>query len=153
MKRLYFINDWFARQPWYIRYPLYIVLGSSYVLFTNGLDWIFGESQFNVIISLITYLCLIGLVVFQSQVQNAFIYTQSDVFGIRINGNRVDFQARHISEVSMTEDQILQIRRINRVDSFDLSPFREKDRAKLMKYLKEFLCDEVELHGNGISTV
>ena len=153
MKRLYFINDWFARQPWYLRYPLMILLGSSYVLFTQGLDWIFGESQINVIISIITYLCVIGLIIFQLQIKNAFIYTQGDVFGLRIDGNRVDFQARHISEVSLDENHLLQIRRINRVDSFDLSPFREKDREKLMKYLKEFLSEEVEMHSNRIPTV
>ncbi|ARN76684.1 hypothetical protein BST97_00950 [Nonlabens spongiae] len=153
MKRLYFINDWFARQPGYVRYPLIIVLGSSYVLFTNGLDWIFGESQLNVIISIITYLCLVGWIIFQSQVKNAFIYTQGDIFGIRIDGNRVDFQATHISEVSLDDNHLLKIRRINRIDSFDLSPFREKDRDKLMKYLKEFLSDEVELHSNSIPTV
>jgi len=130
-----------------------ILLGSSYVLFTQGLDWIFGESQINVIISIITYLCVIGLIIFQLQIKNAFIYTQGDVFGLRIDGNRVDFQARHISEVSLDENHLLQIRRINRVDSFDLSPFREKDREKLMKYLKEFLSEEVEMHSNRIPTV
>lgn len=149
---MYFINDWFARQPWYVRYPLIVLLGSSYLLFTNGLDWIFGESQFNTIISMVTCLCLLGFIIFQSQVKNAFIYTEGDIFGIRIDGNRVDFQARHISEVSLDENYLLQIRRINRVDSFDLSPFREKDRDKLMKYLKEFLSDEVEMHSNHIPT-
>ncbi|QJP34044.1 hypothetical protein F0365_06305 [Nonlabens sp. Ci31] len=57
---------------------------------------------------------------------------------------------KFISEVSFDEDQQLQIRRINRVDTFDLSPFRKQDQDNVLRLLKEFMNGGVEILDKAI---
>jgi len=157
MKKLHFFNFWYGRLPWYYKLLIQLPIVSVYALML--FKEFFREYIPHKIIIVYTLLVLLLWVativysIWQSRVKNAFFYVSEDDFRLRINGIRVDFQTRHISEVSLDENLLLQIRRINRVDSFDLSPFREKDRKKLMKYLKDFLKEEIEMHSNHIPTV
>ena len=157
MKKLHFFNFWYGRLPWYYKLLIQLPIVSVYALML--FKEFFREYIPHKIIIVYTLLVLLLWVativysIWQSRVKNAFFYVSEDDFRLRINGIRVDFQTRHISEVSLDENLLLQIRRINRVDSFDLSPFREKDRKKLMKYLKDFLKEEIEMHSNHIPSV
>ena len=157
MKKLHFFNYWYGKLPWYYKLLTQLPVISIYALmFFKEFFREFIPKQLIITYTLVVFIgwaVSMFYFIWQSRVKNAFFYLSEDDFRLRINGNRVDFQTRHISEVSLDENHLLQIRRINRVDSFDLSPFREKDRDKLMKYLKEFLSEEVEMHSNRIPTV
>jgi hypothetical protein len=65
----------------------------------------------------------------------------------------VDIDSKFISEVSFDEKQRLQIRRINRVDTFDLSPFRKKDQDKVLRLLHDFLPDDLQVQKAPILSV
>ena len=156
MKKLHFFNFWYATLPWYFKLLTQLPVVSIYALMF--FKEFFREYIPREVIITYTLVVLIGwfvsifYVIWQARVKNAFFYGGHADFSLRINSDRVDFESKHISEISLDKNHLLQIRRINRVDSFDLSPFREKDRDKLMKYLKEFLSDEIELHSNSIPT-
>ncbi len=156
MKRLYFFNDWWARKPWYIRILIIFPFWVMYISTTSGklLGYELSQPVEKTILAFLVLLSLAVVVrsIFKHTRKNIFLYGLHNDFSLKIGGTKTDFESRHISEVSLDENHLLQIRRINRVDSFDLSPFREKDREKLMKYLKEFLSDEVEMHSNHIPT-
>ncbi len=157
MKKLHFFNDWYTKLPWYYKLLIQLPIVSVYSLML--FKEFFSEYIPHKIIVIYTISILVLWVstiiygIWQASVKNAFFYISEYSFRLRIDGQKIDFDKVHISEVSLDENQFLQIRRINRVDSFDLSPFRKKDRDKLMKYLKEILSDEVKLHSNGISPV
>ena len=148
MNRLYFINDWYARLAWYYK-GIFIIAAigiySLIVFINNALDHIVYD-----VIGVALIGAVYGWLIFRNNCKNAFIYESREQFGIRIDGERVDMEARHVSEVSLDKNHELQIRRINRVDKFDLSNIRNGDREKLLKYLKEFTGDRVEIQSAPI---
>lgn len=129
MKRIYFINDWYARLPWYFKILLIapmIMVFTADLFFSSSIT----DSLIFQIFILLLYSVLYGFILFQAYCKNAFVYGNHKDFSIRLNGKRTDLDAKFISEVSFDENQHLQIRRINRVDTFDLSPFRKRDQEK-----------------------
>lgn len=141
MKRIFFLNDRYAKAPWYVR--ILVLLPFTLLFGSRLVENSFTESIAFRIFVIILVLAFYAFILFQGRCKNAFIYQNLDRFGIRLNGKRTDIDAKFISEVSLDKDHQLQIRRINRVDRFDLSPFREKDRLKLMRYLKEFISNDI----------
>ena len=157
MKKLHFFNFWYGKLPWYYKLLIQLPIVSVYALMLFKEFFREYIPQDLIVIYTISILILwvssIIYGIWQARVKNAFFFISTDSFRLRIDGQKIDFDKIHISEVGLDDNHLLQIRRINRVDSFDLSPFRGKDRDKLMKYLKEFLSDEIELHSNRIPTV
>jgi hypothetical protein len=151
MKRIYFFNDWYAKAPWYVRIlillPVILLFGSRF--FENTIT----ESIVFRIIFIALVLMFYAFLLFQARCKNAFIYQPHGMFGIRIDGKRIDIDSKFISEISFDKDHQLQIRRINRVDTFDLSPFRIQDQEKLLRLLKDFMNEGVEIGNEAIATV
>jgi hypothetical protein len=97
------------------------------------------------VIFIIFYLAFIAFSIFQRFCKNGFYYQNHGQFGIRLNGKRTYIDTKFISEVSFDEDQQLQIRRINRVDTFDLSPFRKQDQDNVLRLLKDLMNGDMEI--------
>ncbi|MGB5981767.1 MAG: hypothetical protein WBG46_06450 [Nonlabens sp.] len=154
MQKLYFINDWWARKPLYIRVMIILPIYVMYMTVMSGSLFNY-ELNHSLKVILATALILISLIlIFRSLIKsiakNVFIYGQNDDFSLKINGNKIEFESKHISEISLDEHYQLQIKRINRVDSFDLSNIRKEDRDKLVTYIKDFVSNEVEIKSTPI---
>ena len=148
MKKLYFINDWYAKQPWYIK-SIGIVCVIAFFILQFYITKNYNNILFTVIF-IALYGAFYGWLLFNNQVKNAFIYSSKNQFSIKIEGHKVDFQTKHINAISLTTNGSLQIQRINRVDTFDLSPFRKKDCEKLIDYLKELSADVESISSDPI---
>jgi hypothetical protein len=151
MKRIYFFNDWYAKAPWYVRM---FVIVPAIAVFTADLyiPRIFTDSMFFMSLFLLLNVALYTFIFFQAFCKNAFIYQSREHFGIRLNGKLMNIDTKFISEVSFDNDHQLQIRRINRVDIFDLSPFRKQDQQKLLRLLKDFMNEGLEINKQSILT-
>jgi hypothetical protein len=148
MKRIYFFNDWYARAPWYVRIlmllPVILIFGSRFIENAITTSLVFR------LLFLVLVVAFYALLLFQARCKNAFIYQSREHFGIRLNGKLMNIDPKFISEVSFDDNHQLQIRRINRVDTFDLSPFRKQDQEKLLRLLKDFMSEDMQINKQSI---
>ena len=147
MKKLHFTNYYYGRLPWYYRFLIMLIF---FVPLAWNTFFDFGTFTIPVYFKkiILTTALIVGISAFvfgawESTRKNAFIHQGDKSFSLRFNGTTTDFKTKDISEISWDNNHILQIRRINRVDTYNLSNFRPKDRAKLKKYIFE-LADDTE---------
>lgn len=152
MKRIYFFNDWMGNLPWYYKVPIFLPVIISYSLpyDLTGNELLDRSIQ---VLLIAIYLFFIGFSIFRWLCKNAFIYQNHNHFQIRLNGDSMDIDAKFISEISFDKNQQLQTRRINRVDRYDLSAFRVRDRDKLLGLLKEYTSADTQISDQPITTV
>ena len=122
------------------------------MLLSRGLELLMGDHFLVPFISITVNTILVAFLFYQQNAKNAFIYSDKKTFGIRLQGKQVDIEAKHISEVSYDDSKVLKVRRINRVDTFDLSPFKEQDRLKVVEYVRGYLREGIRIENQPILT-
>lgn len=86
---------------------------------------------------LITNLALYAYLFYPFFLKNAVFYRQDHNFTLKIKGKKLDLDLKFLSEVWI-ENNELNIRRINRVDTFPIGHLRQDDVEKLVALLKEY---------------
>lgn len=132
-KKLHFFNlAWRKYSKWQqILIALLIIsiyLGIRYFIEDTTIDTIFG---------MVFWVGFYGYLFYPFLLKNTFHYGRDENFTLKIKGEKLDLNLKFLSEVWI-ENNELHIRRINRVDSFDISHLREEDVEKLVSLLKEY---------------
>ena len=155
MKKLHFTNYWYGKMPAHYRLIITLIffIPLSYDFFFGKETIIFPAhvQNFVWIVFLLTALLAILYSLWQSTRKNAFIYQGDSSFGLRIDSNKTEFKVNDISEISWNKESILQIRRFNRVDTFDVSDFRIQDQEKMMRHIYDLLSNEVAIRNTPIN--
>ncbi len=104
MKRIYFINDWYGKLPWYYKGFIYLPV---FLLYSLPHKFVENSLPYKASMILLGLLCLAGLIfqIFQAVCKNAFIYRSTNQFEIRLKGVKTQIDSKFISEVSFDEDQ------------------------------------------------
>ncbi|WP_438962590.1 hypothetical protein [Nonlabens sp.] len=132
-KKLHFLNmKWrqYSRGKQFLMTLPFILLYALMAFF-------FWDTLVHYQFGLITNIALWAYLSYPVFLKNAVFYRQDHNFTLKIKGKKLDLDLKFLSEVWI-ENKELNIRRINRVDSFDMSHLREKDVNKLFNLLKEY---------------
>ncbi|MGJ8684199.1 MAG: hypothetical protein ACSHWW_06230 [Nonlabens sp.] len=132
-KKLYFFSISWRNYPTWLIIVFTIIICFTYI----SLRFLAEDTIVDDIIGAVFWLSFYGYFIFQWTCKNAVFYKHADHYSIKINGKKLDFDLKFLSE-AWIEDNQLHIRRINRVDSFPLNHLRQEDVDKLMGILKEY---------------
>lgn len=131
-KKLYFFNEKWRNYPNWVQG----LAGMTPLLLVYVPVW-FLESKLWLLPGALLYLFFFAAFIWSITRKNYVQWKREPYILLNINGKKLDLDLKFLSEVWI-ENNELNIRRINRVDSFDISHLREEYVNKLFNLLKEY---------------
>ena len=152
MKKLHIFNDWYSRLPMHVRFLVLLpAIGlNSLNFFSVSLNLSDNWQIFIIVVTIVMFIAYVTYIIYIKSVRNALYYQSPDSFKLKIKGKTVAFETKHISEISLIQDKVLQFRRINRVDSFDLSHIRKEDHNRLIHKIQKILYQDIVVQSESI---
>jgi len=84
----------------------------------------------------------IGYIIYEATRKNAIYYRNKDNYTLKIDGEKLELDLQFLSG-SFIDEKELNIKRINRIDTFSIAHLRQSDIDKLLGVLKEYELKEV----------